>query len=643
MNSIRAISPLSVVTTLCVGLFIALSSPESALAAARPDFARVHDSLANSSSSVLSALHLDAKEFAFFGDLTSTHDHDLNNGSHFCGTDFTSEASRAALKKYAEDRALGLYPIARKGSFTPSAVGDERSFNVQENGSSVPLQFRLVEVTDLYNLWVEIGEIDNGNVSASIIASFRQRALISSPSRSIDPSKGFFANNHTVYGLPPNVDGDGLVDVLMYDIGSVNGAAGVTVLGYVSPSDLVIGSGTNTGNERDILYLDSNEGTRNFTTLAAVAAHEYTHLIHLAYGGDETFLSEGYAEYASDFNGYFWRSTTYPSIPGEVSLPLFTWRSDNANVIRDYERAGLFMTYLGERAGTLAVGEMLRGVNKKGAVGIDSVLSQYGQNLADAIRDFHTANFFNDRSIDPKFGYEQPERSAHHAALTSAPINGEIMSTVGEGGFFDTFYELVQAGSVRYRRYNSVSDMVVKYDVPVDPIFGAATQAFARSRNSGRMVFKRAGSTVVEFVDMPPSQSYVTLQGRFEWVLFIFVQNNPAGIGDKTRFEASWIPLSMATDTEEESEFPTQVELGTNFPNPFNPQTTVPISLPATQPVQLEVFDLLGKRMTTLFDGILPAGNHSFTLAAGTWPTGSYVVRLISEGHVESRLITLLK
>ena len=217
------------------------------------------------------------------------------------------------------------------------------------------------------------------------------------------------------------------------------------------------------------------------------------------------------------------------------------------------------------------------------------------------------------------------------------------MSTVGEGGFYETFYKLIQAGAVRYRRYNSVSDMVVKYDVPVDPIFGAATQAFARSRNSGRMVFLRVGSDNAESTDWAPSDSYVSLKGRFEWVLFIFVQNNPAGIGDKTRFEASWIPLSMATDTEEESEFPTQVELGTNFPNPFNPQTTVPISLPATQPVQLEVFDLLGKRMTTLFDGILPAGNHSFTLAAGTWPTGSYVVRLISEGHVESRLITLLK
>jgi len=640
MNPIRANSRLSVVTTLYIGLFFALLSPQSALAAARPSFTGVSESKDNSSDSVLSSLHLASLKLSLISGLKGAHEHGPNEGSHICGTDFTSDKSRAALKKYAADKALGLYPIAQKGGFTPSVVGDERAFNVREG---TPIQFRLVEVNNLYNLWVEIAELDNGHVTTSIIASLRERALTSSPSRSIDPNKGFFANNHTVYGLPPNIDGDGLVDVLMYDIErGVSEVPGVSILGYVNPEDLVIGSVTDTGNERDILYLDSNEGTRNFTTLAAVAAHEYTHLIHLGYGGDETFLSEGYAEYAQDFNGYYFRATTYTAFPGEVSLPLFTWRQDS-NVTRDYERAALFMTYLGERAGTLAVGEMLRGVNKKGASGIDSVLSQYGHNLADVVRDFHTANFFNDRSIDPKFGYEQPERAAHHAPLTSAPINGEIMSTVGEGGYFDTFYELVQAGSARYRRYNSVSDVVVKYDVPIDPIFGAATQALARNRNSGRMVFNRVGSSVVEFIDMPPSDSYVSLSGRFDWVLFIFVQNNPAGIGDRTRFEASWIPLSLATDTEIASELPAVVKLGANFPNPFNPQTTVPISLPSTQAVQLEVFNLLGKRMSILFDGVLSAGSHLFNLAADTWPTGSYVVRLTSEGQVESRLMTLLK
>ena len=584
--------------------------------------------------------------FAYAPVLSRLHPHPADGygttllDGHFCGTDFSSEKSRLALEQYRRDKEAGLYPIASKGSQTPGVVGDERSFNVSENNVWMPLEFRLVEVTSLYNLWVEIAELNNGNVTASKIASFHQVALDSSPSRSIDPGKGFFANNHTVYGLPPDVDGDGLVDLLMYDIGRGTGST----LGYVSPQDLIVGGDPSEGNGRDILYLDSDQGTSNFTLMAAIAAHEYTHLIHQAYGSDETFLSEGYAEFSSDFNGYFWRLTTYFLFPEDVSQNLFTWRTSGGPSARDYERAGLFITYLGSRVGTMAVGEMLRST-KKGAGGIDSLLQESGQNLADVVRDFHTANFFNDRSLDPLYGYVELERSAHHAFLSSAPINGERQSTTSEeGGYFDSFITRINTGAVVYRRYNNVADIFLKYDVPIDPIFGDATQIAARNRNAAKIAFQRAGSATTEFIDVAPSSSTVSISGQFDWVLFILAHTNPGlATGDRTKFEMTWTPLSKATDSESEVALPQAVELGANYPNPFNPQTLIPVSLQSAQNIELDVVDVLGKRMALISKGMQPAGQHTFNLDAASWPSGTYLVRLKTASGIQTRLITLIK
>ena len=560
----------------------------------------------------------------------------LIGGDHFCGTDFTSEAARNALKQFAVDKAAGLYARAPK-SGSPPTLGEERAFNVHEGDTWIPLSFRLVEITSVYYLWVEIAELNNGNVSQADLTNFRRVALESSPARSIDPTKGFFENNHAIYGLPPNIDGDGIVDLLMYDIGRGFGST----LGYVSPQDMAPPG--NGGNARDVLYLDSREGTTSISTLAAIAAHEYTHLIHLSYGWDETFMSEGYAEYAIDFNGYYWRATTYPSMQSEVNQNLFTWRDGGGPGSRDYERAALFVTYLGERVGTAAVGEMLQGVLKKGAAGIDSVLTTYGKNLSDVIRDFHTANFFNDRSIDPRFGFIQPERASHHTSLTSAPINGEVMSTIGEGGYIDGFIEPINSGSVRYRRFNTVANLYYTYDIPISPIFGPEAQQLAYARNSGRLVLKRTGKSDLEVLDIRPSSTQGSVLGRFDWVLFIYTHTNPSATSaDRMVFEANWTPLSFVTHTELES-VPYEWELESNYPNPFNPQTTVPISLDTPQVVRLEVFDSLGRSIALLHDGFLPPGKHTFHFDGSAYPSGSYLVRLSTDRGSRSRTMTLIK
>lgn len=55
---------------------------------------------------------------------------------------------------------------------------------------------------------------------------------------------------------------------------------------------------------------------------------------------------------------------------------------------------------------------------------------------------------------------------------------------------------------------------------------------------------------------------------------------------------------------------PTNVTLGNNYPNPFNPTTTIQFGLPETQYVKMSIYSLQGKEVATLVDGIIEAGFH---------------------------------
>ncbi|PIQ11435.1 MAG: hypothetical protein COW71_00620 [Ignavibacteriales bacterium CG18_big_fil_WC_8_21_14_2_50_31_20] len=54
-----------------------------------------------------------------------------------------------------------------------------------------------------------------------------------------------------------------------------------------------------------------------------------------------------------------------------------------------------------------------------------------------------------------------------------------------------------------------------------------------------------------------------------------------------------------------------QYKLNQNYPNPFNPSTTISFTIPKSSNVKLEIFNLLGEKVNTLFNGFLSAGSHS--------------------------------
>jgi choice-of-anchor B domain-containing protein len=80
-----------------------------------------------------------------------------------------------------------------------------------------------------------------------------------------------------------------------------------------------------------------------------------------------------------------------------------------------------------------------------------------------------------------------------------------------------------------------------------------------------------------------------------------------------------------------------------NYPNPFNPSTEIRYQIAAASDVRLEVFDMLGRKVSTLVNERKPAGVYNATFNAANLSSGTYFYRLSAEGFVETRRMLLVK
>ena len=76
---------------------------------------------------------------------------------------------------------------------------------------------------------------------------------------------------------------------------------------------------------------------------------------------------------------------------------------------------------------------------------------------------------------------------------------------------------------------------------------------------------------------------------------------------------------------------PNRFELFQNFPNPFNPQTTIEFLVPNKAMVIIDVFNVSGQKVTTLHKGIVAAGRHRIEFDASEFPSGVYLYSLTSK------------
>ncbi len=88
---------------------------------------------------------------------------------------------------------------------------------------------------------------------------------------------------------------------------------------------------------------------------------------------------------------------------------------------------------------------------------------------------------------------------------------------------------------------------------------------------------------------------------------------------------------------------PASFNLEQNFPNPFNPTTTIRFTIPERSHISLAVYDLPGRRIATLIDGLMEPGDHSSLFDASSLAGGVYFYRLRTNDRALTRRFVLLK
>ena len=99
--------------------------------------------------------------------------------------------------------------------------------------------------------------------------------------------------------------------------------------------------------------------------------------------------------------------------------------------------------------------------------------------------------------------------------------------------------------------------------------------------------------------------------------------------------------LSVSVETI--SGIPAKFTLRAPYPNPFNPSTTIEYSVSQAVHVELTVYDLLGRQVSTLVNEPQAAGKYSIKFSAGGLASGVYFVRLTAGDFVESAKIILAR
>lgn len=90
-------------------------------------------------------------------------------------------------------------------------------------------------------------------------------------------------------------------------------------------------------------------------------------------------------------------------------------------------------------------------------------------------------------------------------------------------------------------------------------------------------------------------------------------------------------------------ELPVKFSLSQNFPNPFNPSTTINYELPQKSNVTFKVFDMLGREVATLVNENKPTGSYSITWNARGMASGVYFYRLKAGNFVATKKLLLIR
>jgi hypothetical protein len=103
-----------------------------------------------------------------------------------------------------------------------------------------------------------------------------------------------------------------------------------------------------------------------------------------------------------------------------------------------------------------------------------------------------------------------------------------------------------------------------------------------------------------------------------------------------------YVDPSSAT-VESTAKIPASFRLYQNYPNPFNPRTVVSYQLPVTSRISLKVYDVLGREVATITDGVKEAGYYTATFDGSEFSSSVYLMRFVAQTQEGKRIVRIKK
>ncbi|MDP8237736.1 MAG: carboxypeptidase regulatory-like domain-containing protein [Candidatus Hatepunaea meridiana] len=200
-----------------------------------------------------------------------------------------------------------------------------------------------------------------------------------------------------------------------------------------------------------------------------------------------------------------------------------------------------------------------------------------------------------------------------------------------------------------------VTDSNMSLLILADPALEAEVGVYASSRLIGSGVIQNGTCGIAVWGDDPTTpqtdgalegdELVVKLLGRTDIPVCRFDENNLHSV-DYTLLtgEAIYQTDGLAViRLNASAEFPVEYGITAIYPNPFNASTRISYGLPEAVKVDLNVYDLSGRRVMNLLNGLQQAGHHTIQFNGVDLASGVYLLRLETVGHRSEMKITLIK